>query len=147
MTIEEALAILDKLFLNKPLTDLQEMVFRQSWQGKTYAEIAESQGYDDDYIRDVGFRLWHTLSEALGEKVTKSNFQSVLRRYYQCQEDVQSSHKTTTQEDKFICPIIDSCPYLPQEQLLTKEGTPPFKDSTKLHQDWGFWVRWRKRKN
>ncbi|MDJ0677929.1 MAG: NB-ARC domain-containing protein [Calothrix sp. MO_167.B42] len=135
MTIEEALVLLDKLFLNKPLTDLQEIVFRESWQGKTYAEIAENEGYDDDYIRDVGFRLWHNLSDALGEKVTKSNFQSVLRRYYQSQESIQSKQNiiTNSQEDEFICPILDSCPHT----LQYTHKTSTFKDNTKPHQHWG----------
>ncbi len=134
MTLEEALLVLDKILLHKPLTDLQEIVFCQSWQGKTYAEIAESEGYDDDYIRDVGFRLWHNLSDVLGEKVTKSNFQSVLRRYYQCHGKNQSHREVTnTQEDEFVCPILDSCPYIPHQT----DNNSPNKDNTKPHQDWG----------
>ncbi len=146
MTIEEALVVLDRLLLHKPLTDLQEVVFRASWQGKTYAEIAESEGYDDDYIRDVGFRLWHTLSDAVGEKVTKSNFQSVLRRYCQHQENSQPQQKVTpnAESDEFVCPILDSCPYTSHHT----DNNPSLKDDTKSHQDWGeavdvslFWGR------
>ena len=135
MTIEEALVVLDKLFFNKPLTNLQEIVFRASWQGKTYAEIAENEGYDDDYIRDVGFRLWHNLSGALGEKVTKSNFQSVLRRYCQSQKSIQSRQNTITncQEDEFVCPLLDSCPRTSHKT----DKNPPFPDQTQMHQDWG----------
>ncbi len=81
MPADEVLAILDTALKQEvSLSDIQEVVLCQCWQGKTYSQIAESFGYDDDYIRDVGFRLWQTLSRALGEKVTKSNFQSVLRR-------------------------------------------------------------------
>jgi len=78
--IEEPLAILDTVLREKCFNDVQEQVFRQSWQGKSYQEIAESTGYDAAYIRDVGYKLWQLLSKSLGVKVTKSNFQSVLRK-------------------------------------------------------------------
>jgi WD40 repeat protein len=80
MNYEDVLAILDGVLKQKPLSDTQELVFRQTWQGKTYAEIAEEANYDPDYVKYVGYQLWQTLSEALGEKITKSNFRSVLRR-------------------------------------------------------------------
>jgi hypothetical protein len=41
-------------------------------------------------IRDVGFQLWRQLSQVLGEKVTKSNFQVVLRRYQQTQTQLKN---------------------------------------------------------
>lgn len=80
MNYEDVLTILDGVLKQKPLSDTQELVFRQIWQGKTYAEIAEEANYDSDYVKYVGYQLWQTLSEALGEKVNKSNFRSVLRR-------------------------------------------------------------------
>jgi len=80
MDVEEALAILDRALRPGGLSNIQELVFRQAWQGQTYLETAQNFGYDADYIKDVGSKLWQLLSEAFGEKVTKSNFQSVLRR-------------------------------------------------------------------
>ncbi|RCJ19640.1 hypothetical protein A6770_05725 [Nostoc minutum NIES-26] len=79
MNLEEALIILDT-FLEQSLNDVQELVFRKAWEGQTYPEIAESSGYDANYIKDVGSKLWKLLSHALEEEVTKSNFRSVLRR-------------------------------------------------------------------
>ncbi|MEJ6484090.1 AAA-like domain-containing protein [Nostoc punctiforme UO1] len=79
MNIEEALVILDT-FIEHGLSDVQEIIFRQAWEGKTYPDIAESCGYDANYIKDVGSKLWKLLSQAFGEEVTKSNFRSVLRR-------------------------------------------------------------------
>ncbi|MBN4004939.1 AAA-like domain-containing protein [Nostoc sp. LPT] len=79
MNIEEALVILDT-FLEHGLSDVQEIIFRQAWEGQTYPDIAESCGYDANYIKDVGSKLWKLLSQAFGEEVTKSNFRSVLRR-------------------------------------------------------------------
>ncbi|MES1023577.1 NB-ARC domain-containing protein [Gloeocapsa sp. BRSZ] len=80
MDAEEALRLLDKLLQQQRLTDVQELILRLTWQKLTYAEIAERTNYEPDYIKFVGFQLWQLLSTALGEKVTKSNFKSVLRR-------------------------------------------------------------------
>jgi hypothetical protein len=80
MNLEESLDILDKILKEESLNDVQELVFRQTWDGKTYAEIAEETNYDPDYIKYVGYQLWQMLSHATEEKVTKSNFKSVLRR-------------------------------------------------------------------
>jgi len=81
MTIEDALNIVDSVLGNKSLSTIQEAIFRQTWDGKTYSEIAEKAGYDAAYIRDVGYKLWQLLSEAFGDRVTKNNLQVVLRRY------------------------------------------------------------------
>ncbi len=81
MTIEDALNIVDSVLLNRSLSNIQEAIFRQTWEGKTYSEIAEVEGYDAAYIRDVGYKLWQLLSEAFGDRVTKNNLQVVLRRY------------------------------------------------------------------
>lgn len=81
MTIDDALNIVDSILGNKSLSTIQEAIFRQTWEGKTYSEIAEQAGYDAAYIRDVGYKLWQLLSEAFGDRVTKNNLQVVLRRY------------------------------------------------------------------
>jgi WD40 repeat protein len=89
MTVEAALFVVDAALQQKGLNNLQELIFRQAWEGKTYQEIAASSGYDPEYIKDVGFKLWQQLSKALGEKITKTNFQSVFRRRSQ---QIQVSH-------------------------------------------------------
>jgi WD40 repeat protein len=80
MTHEEALALLDELLQPEHLSTIQEQIFSCCWQGETYAEMAESMSYDADYIKDTGSRLWKLLSEKMGDRVTKSNVQSVLHR-------------------------------------------------------------------
>jgi hypothetical protein len=81
MKIEDALLIIDDALPHKQLSNVQELLFRQAWEGKTYPEIAEKSGYDASYIRDVGYKLWQALSHSLGEKVSKNNLQVVLRRH------------------------------------------------------------------
>ena len=81
MNEEHALSLLHQLLELEKLNDVQELVFRLSWEGKTYQQIAEESNYDHDYIRDIGFRLWRSLSQKLGIKVTKKNIHSVLTNY------------------------------------------------------------------
>ncbi len=83
ITVEEALAILDIMLQQQRLNDIQELVFRKVLAGETYPKIAEIAGYDAEYIKVVGCQLWRVLSRAFGERVTKSNVLSVLRRHSQ----------------------------------------------------------------
>ncbi|MBD2178466.1 AAA family ATPase [Pseudanabaena sp. FACHB-1998] len=96
MTIEDALAVVDAALQQKRLSNIQEQLFRQTWEGKTYAEIAEMCGYDSSYIRDVGYRLWQMLTKGFGERVTKHNLQVVVRthakRFQDSVESQQSAH-------------------------------------------------------
>ncbi|MCM1984050.1 hypothetical protein [Lyngbya confervoides] len=78
--MEDVLSMLDKILAPGRLSNLQEKIVRGCWEGQTYAQIAADTGYDDDYIRDVGFQLWRSLSAALDCKVSKSNFKTILRR-------------------------------------------------------------------
>ncbi|GAA6619638.1 NB-ARC domain-containing protein [Scytonema sp. NUACC26] len=80
MTVEEAIALVEQLLERGRLTKVQEIVFRNSWDGKTYQEMAEELTYDPGHIKDVGSELWQLLSKALGEKVTKNNLHGVLQR-------------------------------------------------------------------
>ncbi|MDZ7964403.1 MAG: NB-ARC domain-containing protein [Nostoc sp. DedSLP03] len=85
MTVEEAIAIVEQLLERGRLTRTQEIVFRYAWEGKTYLEMARAVTYDPGHIKDVGSELWRSLSQALGEKVTKNNLQGVLKRTAQRQ--------------------------------------------------------------
>ncbi|MGK7925312.1 MAG: AAA-like domain-containing protein [Spirulina sp.] len=65
------------------LNDLQRIILRESWQRtkKTYDSIAGEYGYSANYIKQgVAPKLWRLLSQAFGEKVTKTNLQSVVER-------------------------------------------------------------------
>lgn len=68
----------------KHLSDIEIEVLRGAWQGKSYEEIAEQLFRSVSYInKDVGYRLWKKLSEALGEEVTKKSFRQAFKREYQ----------------------------------------------------------------
>lgn len=80
MTVEEALLIVEQIHELGRLSKVQEAVFRQAWEGRSYQEIADATSYDPGYIKEAGSKLWQMLSEALGEHVTKQNFIAVLKR-------------------------------------------------------------------
>jgi hypothetical protein len=101
MTVDEALEILEIALEHRSLSHVYELVFRRSWQGQTYGDIAREAGYDYDYIKEVGSKLWNYLSESLGERVNKKNVQLVLRRYYKQQEErKQADLAVATQTDR-----------------------------------------------
>lgn len=83
MDVQEALLILNPVLQQEGLNDIQELVFRHVWEGRTYPEIATSSGFDAGYIKNVGSRLWKLLSNALGRQVTKSNLRSVVQQQLQ----------------------------------------------------------------
>ncbi len=107
ITVEEALVLVDAALKQERLNNLQELIFRQSWEGKSYQEIAASEGYDPNYIKDVGFKLWQLLSKALGEKISKNNFQSVFRRRFRSanvaeSQQIQLPHTPPTSTERVM---------------------------------------------
>ena len=82
---EEVLAIIDKLLPEGhpygQLSDKQVIVLCHTWEDRSYQQIADDFGYQVDYIRQIASHLWRMLSKATGEKVSKKNLRSVLRRY------------------------------------------------------------------
>src|SRR4028118_592722 len=94
MTGQEALTLVDTLlnFANQRqgLNDVQSVVLLETWAGRSYREIAQQLGYEHDYIKQVGSQLWRSLSQTLGEPVSKRNLQAVLRRYQQSQHSASA---------------------------------------------------------
>ncbi|MEH2245671.1 hypothetical protein [Nostoc sp.] len=58
MTVEEAIALVEQLLQRGSLTKVQEIVFRPSWTGQTYLEMAVESNYDRGHIKNVGCELW-----------------------------------------------------------------------------------------
>lgn len=102
MTFEEALTTIKVILDKESLTDIQKMIFHQAWEGKTYPEIAENLGYDEGYVKFVGFQLWKMFSALLGEKVTKNNLQSVITRWQERSLNCRSV-KQVTLTDEITC--------------------------------------------
>jgi WD40 repeat protein len=86
MELEEALDAADTAIFAKTtrrLKNVERAIFHGAWQGQTYSEIASQHGYTGEYLsQDVGPKLWKLLSDALSERVCKTNFQSALERWF-----------------------------------------------------------------
>ncbi|MBE9013364.1 AAA-like domain-containing protein, partial [Pseudanabaenaceae cyanobacterium LEGE 13415] len=78
---QSVLVTVNELLSPHHLSYIQEIVFLRSLEGKRYREIASESGYDYDYVKEVGFQLWQTLSHALGRKVTKKNVRLILAEF------------------------------------------------------------------
>lgn len=82
MTVDEAIAIAETLLDGEGLNDVQEIIFRQCWEGRcSYEEISQLSQYNDEYIKALAAKLWKQLSEAFDEKVKNNNLRSVFKRY------------------------------------------------------------------
>lgn len=82
MDIAEVLELADTLVFSKTgkyLDHLQKTVLKGTIQDQTYPEIANENGFSESHVKNVGHELWHILSSALGEKVTKANFRSIFK--------------------------------------------------------------------
>jgi hypothetical protein len=97
MTPQEAIALIDNLLQSakkqQKLNDIQSIIFRETWEGHSYQEIADRHQYEHDYTKKVGSHLWRNLSQITGEKVSKQNLQAVLRRYHHSNSPLQPASK------------------------------------------------------
>jgi transcriptional regulator with PAS, ATPase and Fis domain len=84
MNIDTALNWIDQLLMletKKHLNDLQIYIIRQVLLGRKYVEMASDYHCTEGHIKDISADLWHSLSQQLGERVTKANLQSILQRH------------------------------------------------------------------
>ena len=129
ITIEEALRLVDSAIEPERLNSVQELILIQCWSGKTYQEIAKASGYDPDYIRVVGSRLWQILSESFQEKITKNNFRSILRQRSAEADNLNCVEGSITALELPDTPVpLDSALYIerpPTESLAYAEIVKP----------------------
>ena len=129
ITIEEALYLVDNAIKPERLNTVQELILKQCWSGRTYQQIAEASGYDSDYVRVVGSRLWQLLSQVFGEKITKNNFRSILRQQIKTTEIKTSIGTNIAALELPSIPVpLDSALYIerpPVESLAYQEIVKP----------------------
>jgi hypothetical protein len=80
------------------LNYIQKVLLRESLleDKKTYAQIAEENKYSESYIKfSVAPKLWQLLSQAIGEKVNKTNLSALLEQHFVNQNNSQPTETTT----------------------------------------------------
>ena len=123
MTETEALEAVKNAIAPETLSYVQEVVFKQSWTGQLYPEIAKAVGYHPEYIRDVGAQLWRSLSESLDQKVTKKNVRFVLTTLAENNAlPTLQTAQSTSQEDRRT-QLQTPAPQLQDDTLLRTEAT------------------------
>lgn len=72
------------LVKGRPLTDVQRVVLKGSWDNETYAGMVRTVGvgYTEDYLKkDVGPKLWQLLSEVTDIPINKRNIRNALTQW------------------------------------------------------------------
>ncbi len=68
----------------RELKNPEIVVFRFSWQGMTFEQMANSSSYSSNYLmRDIAPKLWKTLSAIFQENISKSNLRLKLCKLYE----------------------------------------------------------------
>ncbi len=104
MNFEQGLELANEAIfsrIGRRLNEVEIAILKGSWQKQTYEEIADVTGYSASYLkRDVGPKLWKMLSEALNEKVSKTNLHSVLERQWRKPNSKAEQHSIQNPESK-----------------------------------------------
>jgi WD40 repeat protein len=110
MEFEYALEMVNAAVLShqgRTLNKLEIALLDGVWHEQTYQEIADALGYSVTYVaQDIGPKFWKLLSQALGERVTKSNVRTALGQHWQ----EQRNEGVGKQEDRRVSanPSTDS---------------------------------------
>ncbi|HEY9761482.1 MAG TPA: hypothetical protein V6D07_03095 [Trichocoleus sp.] len=89
MDFDEIINLVNETVLlvkGRPLTDVQRVVLKGSWDNETYTSMIHTVGvgYTDDYLKkDVGPKLWQLLSEVTGIPINKRNIRNALTQWAQ----------------------------------------------------------------
>lgn len=133
MTIDEIVELLNAS-LPRPLTPLQELVLRSSWEGKTYVDMAAESNYVKEYISRTASELWNSLSDFWGEPIAKPSFRRTLepRPLTKAQREAIAQFRRQSAAPALKYPggpvAIDSNLYIerpPIEELAREEVTKP----------------------
>ena len=81
MDIKEVLKLAEELIYDhtgENLNYLQKTILQRTLEGQTYKKNSEETYASETHVRYIGAKLWKTLSEILGENITKANFRTIL---------------------------------------------------------------------
>ena len=122
MNVEQALQFVEQTLLCRNLTPVERSILCQTWTGQNYSAIAQSASYSSAHIKEVAARLWHDLSEVLGQKVTKKNLQLLL---------IQSQSQQIDRQNSITAPKLppppapeNHLPSLPRQTTIEFPGSP-----------------------
>ncbi len=138
MNLKEMVKLADDMVFaktGKHLNDLQEKILRGTWQHEDYNEISKDVNLSEARVREIGMELWQSLSQELGEKVSKSNFRSAMERL-----QISISSKHFSPQDSVQIGCINYCGEAKHltntpNSTQSKEQTSNSKQTKNSHQD------------
>ena len=83
MDTQELVNYLDELLFSSTgerIDSLQVAILKGVLKGQKYADIAQEFNCSAGHAKDEAYKLWQTLSDALGEEITKSNFRTRIEK-------------------------------------------------------------------
>ena len=114
------------------LKDVEREVLYNIAKDMTYVDIAFKTGYSSGYVKQIASELWRKLSIALGIKVSKINFQSVLEI---CQAKKLENTLNDSEPEMILQPVkqeyeeaIKAIETKYEERLKAKEELIKLKD-------------------
>ncbi len=114
------------------LKDVEREVLYNISKDMTYVDIAFKTGYSTGYVKQIASELWRKLSIALGIKVSKINFQSVLEI---CQAKKLENTLNDSEPEMILQPVkqeyeeaIKAIETKYEERLKAKEELIKLKD-------------------
>jgi WD40 repeat protein len=101
--------------MQRHLRDVEVWIFKGSWVGKKYDEIAQTHNYTSQYLQqDIGPRFWKLLSDVFQEQVSKRNFRTVLERHLRSTKTVLAPPQ----------PVLESPPQPPPTAAAMPAASP-----------------------
>jgi uncharacterized membrane protein len=135
MNLKEVVKLADDLVFaktGKHLNDLQEKILWGTWEDKDYKEIAKAVNLSEARVREVGMELWQSLSQELGEKVSKSNFRSAMERLQN--SNILNFAQNVMSGNFNICGSARQPPDIPNSHPPNQQTSNPQQTPT-LHHD------------
>jgi hypothetical protein len=83
MDTQELVSYLDELLFSSTgerIDSLQVAILKGVLKGQKYADIAQEFNCSAGHAKDEAYKLWQTLSDALDEEITKSNFRARIEK-------------------------------------------------------------------
>lgn len=123
MDIPEILEFVDRAVYtetDKHLNNLQRRIIAGILKGQKYAELSKTYGYSSQHVKKVSHELLKILTDVFGEKVRKSNLESVLERHINV--NITLGNKNSRNQNKVNIFSIKKCPD-------TSTATPQTSDS------------------
>jgi chromosomal replication initiation ATPase DnaA len=119
MNSKESLEFINNMFVQKNkqvLNDLETSLFLGMWQHQSYKDIACQVDYSEQHLREAGASLCKKITEEIGIKVSKRNFNNPIEhQYQQLYVEVSSSQKSIAKQTNLAQRYESEPTSLPQQ--------------------------------